>query len=243
LALTVLCLKAHSHAYHKRFAPVNTVEIPRPASDQAHSENSPAVAQARGDDLSPFAQARRAMIDSQLRTSGVNADYVLRRMGEVAREDYVPAAVRDIAYIDRAIALESGGFLPAPLVQGMMLQEAEPGADDHAIVVDGGSGYLAELLRPLVGKLTVLSPADAVGGGQEGKNASLLLIDGAAEELPAQLVALLADGARIVTGTVEGSVTRIAVGRKTPAGASLMPVLDAGIPRITAFDKPKGWSF
>ena len=221
---------------------MNTVEIPRPASTQASTENSPAFAQARPDNLSPFAQARQAMIDSQLRTSGVNADYVLRRMGEVAREDYVPAAVRDIAYIDRAIALESGGFLPAPLVQGMLLQEADPSAHDHAIVVDS-SGYLAELLRPLVASLTVLSPADAAAGGQEGQSASLLLIDGAAEELPANLLARLADGARIVTGTVDGGITRIAVGRKTASGAALMPVLDAGIPRISAFDKPKGWSF
>ena len=208
---------------------MNTVEIPRTASDQARSENSPA-----------FAQARRAMLDSQLRTSGVNADYVLRRMGEVAREDYVPAAVREIAYIDRAIALENGGFLPAPVVQGMMLQEAEPRASDHAIVVDS-SGYLSELLRPLVGKLTVLSPAEAAGSGQE--NASLLLIDGAAEELPDNLIARLADGARIVTGTPSGGITRIAVGRKTASGASLMPVIDVGMPRIAAFDKAKGWSF
>ena len=208
---------------------MNTVEIPRTASDLALPETS-----------SAFAQARRAMVDSQLRTSGVNADYVLRRMGDVAREDYVPAAVREIAYIDRAIALESGGFLPAPVVQGMMLQEAEPRADDHAIVVDS-SGYLAELLRPLVGTLTMLSPDEAAASGQE--NASLLLIDGAAEELPASLIARLADGARIVTGTIGGGITRIAVGRKTSSGASLMPVLDVGIPRIAAFDKPKGWSF
>ena len=192
---------------------------------------------------SPTTIARRAMIDSQLRPSGVNADYVLRRMGEVPREDYVPAAVRDIAYMDRAIALENGGWLSAPLVQGMLLQEAEPSVQDSAIVVDGGSGYLAELLRPLVGTLTVLSPEEALGSGQKGKGANLLLVDGAAEELPKGLINRLADGARIVTGTLDNGITRIAVGRKSGAGVSLLPVLDAGVPRIAAFDKPKGWSF
>ena len=38
------------------------------------------------------AAARKAMLDSQLRTSGINAAYALARMGEVAREDFVPAA-------------------------------------------------------------------------------------------------------------------------------------------------------
>ena len=35
--------------------------------------------------------ARRAMIDSQLRTSGVNEEYVLARMFAVPREDFLPA--------------------------------------------------------------------------------------------------------------------------------------------------------
>lgn len=184
-----------------------------------------------------FAQARQAMIDSQLRTSGVNAEFVLRRMGEVPREDFVAEAMKPIAYMDRAIAA-----LPAPLVQGMMLQEAAPEAHDKAIVIDP-SGYLAELLRPLVASITVLTPEEAAGSGTKGKGATLLLVDGAAEELPARLLARLADDARIVTGMVDRGITRIAVGRKTAAGVALLPVLDAGMPRIAAFDRPKGWSF
>ena len=91
------------------------------------------------------------MIDSQLRTSGVSAEWVLRRMDAVERERFVPESARGFAYIDRAIPLGDGRYLAAPTVQGMMLQEARPTAADKALLVDGGSGYLAELLRPLVG--------------------------------------------------------------------------------------------
>jgi protein-L-isoaspartate(D-aspartate) O-methyltransferase len=187
--------------------------------------------------------ARRAMIDSQLRTSGVNEPFVLRRMGEVAREDFVPAASKGVAYVDRAIRLESGAWLPAPLVQGKMLEEAAPTGTEKAIVVDAGSGYLAELFRPLVAELTVLSPEEATGKGARGKGAELLVIDGAVEEVPAGLARRLADGARIVTGMVSGGVTRLAVGRKNDSGVALMPVADLGIPQLHEFDKPKGWSF
>ena len=41
-----------------------------------------------GDEADRANLARKAMIDSQLRTSGVNAEPVLRRMAEVAREDF-----------------------------------------------------------------------------------------------------------------------------------------------------------
>ncbi|WP_337189587.1 protein-L-isoaspartate O-methyltransferase [Aurantiacibacter rhizosphaerae] len=187
--------------------------------------------------------ARRAMIDSQLRTSGVNAPAVIRRMSQVSREDHVPAASKGVAYVDRAIRLENGAWLPAPLVQGKMLEEAAPTGKETAIVVDAGSGYLAELLRPMVASLTVISPGEAVGKGTKGKGANLLLIDGAVEEIPAALAKRLADGARIVTGMVSNGVTRIAVGRKDSGGVSLMPVFDIGIPQLHEFDKPKGWSF
>ncbi len=183
------------------------------------------------------------MIDSQLRTSGVNEPFVLRRMGEVPREDFVPAASKGVAYVDRAIRLENGGWLPAPLVQGKMLEEASPAGDEKAIVVDAGSGYLAELFKPLVGDLTVLSPEEAVVKGTRGKGAQLLVIDGAVEEIPAGLARRLADGARIVTGMVANGVTRLAVGRKSEAGVALIPVYDIGMPQLHAFDTPKGWSF
>ena len=135
------------------------------------------------------------MIDSQLRTSGVNAEPVLRRMAEVARERFVPEAARGFAYIDRAIALGGGRQLAAPVVQGMMLQEARPAPRDKALLVDGGSGYLAELLRPMVGSLEVLTPAEAVAASRKGGDFTLLVIDGAVEQLPDALSRRLADGA------------------------------------------------
>lgn len=191
----------------------------------------------------PSNPARRAMIDSQLRTSGVNAPFVLKRMGQVAREDFVPAGARSTAYVDRAIALGEGKWLAAPLVQGMMLAEADPAGTESAIVVDGGSGYLAELLRPLVGTLTVLAPEEALCAEGETGDADLLVIDGAVEHVPESLLAHLKPDARIVTGLAENGVTRLAVGRKTGSRAALFPVHDIGIPRLSAFDKPKGWSF
>ena len=186
--------------------------------------------------------ARRAMIDSQLRTSGVNAEWVLRRMDAVAREDFVPESARGFAYIDRAIALGSGRYLAAPVVQGMMLQEARPSAADKALLVDGGSGYLAELLRPLVGALEVIPSEQAAEKTRKG-DFTLLVIDGAVEKLPEALVRRLADGARVVTGVIENGVTRLAIGRKAAGEVALLPLAELGIPALPEFAAPKGWSF
>jgi protein-L-isoaspartate(D-aspartate) O-methyltransferase len=190
-----------------------------------------------------FAAARQAMIDSQLRVSGVNAGFVLARMGAVSREDFVPAAVRGQAYADRAVPLGGGRYLAAPLVQGRMLEEARPDAGDNALLVEGGSGYLAELVRPLVGSLTVIGPEDAVAGKLEDGQFTLLMIDGAIEQLPAALVARLADGARVITGQSLRGVTRLAAGVKVAGDVALAPLAEIGIPDLREFTAPKGWSF
>ncbi|MGQ7830391.1 protein-L-isoaspartate O-methyltransferase family protein [Altererythrobacter sp. Z27] len=187
--------------------------------------------------------ARKAMIDSQLRTSGVNEPFVLARMGAVAREDFVPEGARAIAYVDRAVPLGNGKHLAAPLVHGRMLSEALPSPSDSALVVESGSGYLAELLRPLVGSLDTVSSDEVAKGKRGRKSYSLVLVDGAIEQLPESLAKQLEENGRIVTGIVQRGVTRLAVGRKVAGSVTLQPVADIGIPVLHAFDRPKEWSF
>ncbi|MCZ8137005.1 MAG: protein-L-isoaspartate O-methyltransferase [Porphyrobacter sp.] len=190
--------------------------------------------------------ARRAMIDSQLRTSGVNEEYVLARMLAVPREDFLPADKAAVAYIDRAVALgaaqDSGGHLAAPLFYGKLLLEAQPARDDRVLVVEGGTGYLAELLRPLVASLATIPAAEAATASGAG-DYTLIVVDGAIEQLPESLAARLAEDGRIVSGLVLRQVTRLAAGRKVAGKVTLQPVEDLGIPVLHAFDVPKGWTF
>ncbi len=186
--------------------------------------------------------ARRAMIDSQLRTSGVNEEYVLARMLAVPREDFLPQEKTAQAYTDRAVTLGADGHLAAPLFYGKLLLEAAPAPADRVLVVSGGTGYLAALIAPLVSAVTEVTAAEAAaltGAGEYG----LILVDGAIEELPEGLAAALADEGRIVTGLVLRQVTRLAAGRKIAGQVNLAAVEDIGIPVLPAFAAPKRWTF
>lgn len=187
--------------------------------------------------------ARRAMIDSQLRTSGVNEEYVLARMLAVPREDFLPADRAALAYIDRAVTLGDSGALASPLFYGKLLVEAAPSPDDRVLVVEGGTGYLAALLRPLVGELVAVSAAEAAAGRASGGPFTLIVIDGAIEQVPEDLAALLAEDGRIVSGLVLRQVTRLGSGRKVAGRVNLQPIEDLGIPVLHAFDAPKTWTF
>ena len=183
--------------------------------------------------------ARRAMIDCQLRPSGVTDPEVLAAFNRVAREDFVPASVRGIAYMDRAVPLGLGKVLAPPLTHGLMLQEAQPTAADRTLLVDGGSGYLAALVKPLVGSLDVVAPTDK----PKGKGYTLMLIDGAIEVLPDALAAALADDGRVVTGLTERGVTRLAVGRKAAGSVGFLTLGEADFAPLAAYARPRQWSF
>jgi len=189
-----------------------------------------------------MAEARKAMIDSQLRTSGVNEIFVLERMNSVEREKFVPAAAQAVAYMDRSIPLNDGGYLPSPLFHGKVLSEAAPKSNDTVLVVENGSSYLAELVTPLVNAVDQVSAADAATKSGR-KTYSLILVDGAIEQVPAGLAKRLADGGRIVTGYVTRGVTRLATGRKVSGQVAMQNVAEMGIPVLAAFAKAKEWSF
>lgn len=189
-----------------------------------------------------MSQARRAMIDSQLRVSGVNDPAVLSAIDAVAREGFVPASLKANAYIDRAIPLGDGHALAAPLVHGRILTEAALDPTDSVLVVSA-SGYLAALVAALGCPVATLSPAEAAGGRKKGDPVTVILIDGAVEQFPAALAARLAEGGRVVTGVADRGVTRLAVGRKAAGEVSLLTVADLGMPVLPEFAAPKRWSF
>ena len=189
-----------------------------------------------------FEDMRRAMVDSQLRTSGVTEAWVIAAMGCVAREDYVPATHRATAYMDRAILLADGSVLNPPVSTASLLQAAEVGPDDVVLLVGNANGYVAEVLKSRVEALTVVA-ADALADAQKGAPFSLVIIDGAIEELPTAVIAVAGEGARVMTGVIEGAVTRLAKGFVHKGNVALKSFVDSEIAPIAAFARKPEFVF
>lgn len=187
-----------------------------------------------------MSKARRAMVDSQLRVSGVNDPDILAAFATVKREDFVPADRRAVAYADRAVPLGDGKVLAPALTHGQMLTAAEITKADAVLVIGTPGTYLAALAGELAGSVTVAAPE---GEWTVGGPFSLVLIDGAVEQAPARLVAGLAQGGRVVTGLVERGVTRLAMGRAVGGELALTSLGDADFAVLPAFAQKKEWSF
>ena len=211
-----------------------------------------------------FEQMRRAMVASQLRTTGVDDPRVLAAMGAVPRERFVPADRAVIAYADAVLPLAAGRGLNSPMALGKLLTEAAPRPEDRALVVGAATGYAAAVLARLVASVVAVEEEPALAamakgllagdkvklvagplakGHKAGAPYDLILIDGAVEQIPQALIDQLADGGRLAAGLIERGVQRLALGQRAGDGFGMVAFADAASAVLPGFAKPQGFSF
>jgi protein-L-isoaspartate(D-aspartate) O-methyltransferase len=207
-----------------------------------------------------FDPMRRAMVASQLRTTGVSDPRVIAAMGEVARERFVPDGRQAMAYADALVPLGDGRALNPPMALGRMLTEAELTGSEHALVIGAGSGYSAAVLARLVRSVIALeeNPALIAQAKKAGVAAvkgplakgwpkaapyDFILIDGAVELVPQAIVAQVADGGRISFALVDRGITRLAIGRVAAGAFGVRVYADAAAAVLPGFEGPRGFSF
>ena len=211
-----------------------------------------------------FEQMRRAMVASQLRTTGVNDPRVVAAMGAVPRERFVPPERCALAYADTLVPIGHGRELNSPMALGRMLTEAHLLGHERALAVGVATGYsaavLARLVRSVVAveevpELAAFARAALAGTGVELVEAPLaqghaagapydfILIDGAVEQVPAAIVAQIADGGEFALALIEDGVTRLSVGRVAGGAFGTTAVSDAAAAVLPGFARPRGFSF
>ena len=207
-----------------------------------------------------FAAARAAMIESQLRPQGVTDPRVLEAMGSLERERFVPEGVRPLAYVDRALALGGGRFLPAPAVLGQLLTQMMPEPGQRALVVGAGTGYSVAVLERIGLDVVALESSPELAGRARELGVNVvegpleggfkreapyhqILIDGAVELIPDAIIAQLADGGRLGTALLDRRVSRLVVGRKAGGAFGYLSVGDAGVPALPGFSCEKAFTF
>jgi protein-L-isoaspartate(D-aspartate) O-methyltransferase len=97
--------------------------------------------------------ARSAMIERQIVRRGIRDAGVLRAMGEVPREDFVPEDLREFAYEDRPLPIEAGQTISQPYIVALMIAAAEVGPGDRVLEIGAGSGYAAAVISRIAAKV------------------------------------------------------------------------------------------
>src|SRR4051794_25841983 len=111
-----------------------------------------------------YADARKRMVDGQLRPNRVTDPRVLDAMRELPREDFLPAAAQARAYADEDVPLPGGRAMLAPMYIARLAQLAAVRPGDRALVVCAGTGYGAAVLARCGARVTAIEPDPALAG-------------------------------------------------------------------------------
>ncbi len=93
-----------------------------------------------------FEQARFNMVEQQIRPWNVLDQHVLDLLLETRREDFVPAAYRNLAFADMEIPLGHGEVMLTPKMEARIIQELAIQKTDTVLEIGTGSGYMTALL-------------------------------------------------------------------------------------------------
>ena len=106
--------------------------------------------------MTGYDATRANMIERQLQPNKITDGRLMRAFSAIHRELFVPERLRSIAYSDSDLPLGNGRYLMAPMVAARLLQAADVGRNDNALVVGAGVGYEAALLALLCRSVVAL---------------------------------------------------------------------------------------
>jgi protein-L-isoaspartate(D-aspartate) O-methyltransferase len=207
------------------------------------------------------------MVQRQLLPNQVTDARLIAAMGEVPREAFVPANRRDTAYGDEDLELAPGRYLMEPRVFARLLQAADIAPGDVVLDVGCASGYstavLARLAATVVGleadkalaadaartlsqlnndNAVVVEGALAAGLPKQGPF-DVIVVEGAIERRPDDLLRQLAEGGRLVAVQIEHGVGRATLWRRTGELTAKRDLFDAAVSKLADFDAPAAFVF
>ena len=220
-----------------------------------------------------FAQARRNMVDGQVRTFDVSHIPLLAALEEVPRERFVAPGRETLAYSDEALPVTDGSeggerrFMVKPMFLARLIQALDVRPGERVLDVACGLGYSSAVLARLGARVTALEASETLVSAARERLASVgasavtvvagplerghpaaapydvILVNGLVEVSPRGLLEQLADGGRLACIERVGRSGRAMVYVRSGDAFGSRSVFDAAAPVLSGFKAEPGFVF
>ena len=207
-------------------------------------------------------QARKNMIEQQIRTWEVLDQAVLDLLAEVHREDFMPAAWQGLAFADTRLPIGHGQTTMTPRAEARLLQSVAPRPHETVLEIGTGSAYLTALLAKSARRVTsidlfadfihsarakleqagfenvCLEQADARDLPDRGEKYDLVIFTASLPALDERFLRLLNDGGRLfaIIGESPAMEARL-ITRQREGGYAMEGIFDTDLPALIGPEK------
>ena len=217
--------------------------------------------------VSEFEQARKHMVDSQIRPADVTDRRLIAAFLDVPRHLFVPRARRAAAYADAQVATSDNRTMMRPRDLAKLIHAAEIEPDELVLDVAGGRGYstaiLARMAETVVGVeddedglsrsaalLSEVGADNAVvveGDPKQGVPGQgpydVIFVNGSVDIVPDAWFDQLAEGGRLAVIVRKGPVGKATIYTRSSAGIGERVIFDAHATVLPGFEAEPGFTF
>jgi protein-L-isoaspartate(D-aspartate) O-methyltransferase len=214
-----------------------------------------------------FAQARNAMVESQVRPNDVTNPALIAAFRRIPRENFAPPAARALAYADLELEVAPGRCLMRPRDIAKLLQEVAPEPADKTLELAGATGYGAAVLACCVASVVTLDPAPELSfaaraaldksnlanvtavstsprdGWPDAAPYNVIILNGSTEITPQTWFDQLAEGGRLAVIVREGVVGQARIYVKSGGRCAYRVAFDAAPPLGPGLTRPRAFAF
>lgn len=217
--------------------------------------------------MTDFSARRTMMVDTQVRPSDVTKFPIIEAMLAVKREDFVPAAQREAAYMGENLNLGGARVLLEPRTLAKMLDALDIAPDELVLDIGSALGYSAAVIAHMAEAVVALEEDDAMAreaqdalmaagadnvithhgalaaGAAEHGPYDVIVIQGGVSHVPQDIIDQLKDGGRMGCLFMDGALGEVRIGYKMDGHVSWRRSFNAGAPVLDGFERHNKFQF
>lgn len=209
--------------------------------------------------MTEFSARRVMMVDTQVRPSDVTKFPIIEAMLSVPREVYVPSALREAAYMGENIEFAPGRVVLEARSLAKLLDALDVRRDELVLDIGCGLGYSTAVIARMAEAVIAVEEDETLAGGAERTLAAqgvdnaavvtgplvagaakhapydVIVLQGAAQTIPAAILDQLKEGGRIGALFMEGALGVARIGHKKDGRISWRFSFNASAPVLPGF--------